>query len=169
MAAVSSEIPRRRYLVGDTSAESLNLEFGARTQTNPAIETKSETKQEEIGFETQNQNDSSLDYGVTQIQQEGKNGIKEVQYNVMLANGKEFRRVVAAEKVITAPVTQIVSVGTASTAYAANESSSASAPAPAAAARPKPRLVITVYCEDGTSWALTSPDPCADHGGNHRW
>ena len=128
-------------ILGETSGTKFNIEFGADQKSLLKAESRSETKQEEINFEIQNQNDSSKAEGTTQVQQDGVKGVKEVQYTVMLIDGREVKRLVAAEKVITSPVPQIVLVGTAT--YEDLH------PAPAGpAARPPPQ-VVTVQVAPG--------------------
>ena len=71
-----------------------------------------EVKKEEIKFETKEEKDDSkyVDEKVTKV--EGKNGEKEVTYNVVRENGKEVSREVASEKVITEATAKVVVVGT---------------------------------------------------------
>ena len=71
-----------------------------------------EVKKEEIKFETKEVKDDSkyVDEKVTKV--EGKNGEKEVTYNVVRENGKEISREVVSEKVLTEAITKVVVVGT---------------------------------------------------------
>ena len=71
-----------------------------------------EVKKEEIKFETKEEKDDTkyVDEKVTKI--EGKNGEKEVTYNVVRENGKEISREVVSEKVLTEATTKVVVVGT---------------------------------------------------------
>ena len=71
-----------------------------------------EVKKEEIKFETKEEKDDSkyVDEKVTKV--EGKNGEKEVTYNVVRENGKEVSREVASEKVLTEATAKVVVVGT---------------------------------------------------------
>ena len=71
-----------------------------------------EVKKEEIKFETKEEKDDSkfVDEKVTKV--EGKNGEKEVTYNVVREKGKEVSREVASEKVITEATAKVVVVGT---------------------------------------------------------
>ena len=71
-----------------------------------------ELKKEEIKFETKEEKDDSkyVDEKVTKV--EGKNGEKEVTYNVVREKGKEVSREVASEKVITEATAKVVVVGT---------------------------------------------------------
>ena len=71
-----------------------------------------EVKKEEIKFETKEEKDDSkyVDEKVTKV--EGKNGEKEVTYNVVREKGKEISREVVSEKVLTEATTKVVVVGT---------------------------------------------------------
>ena len=71
-----------------------------------------ELKKEEIKFETKEEKDDSkyVDEKVTKV--EGKNGEKEVTYNVVRENGKEISREVVSEKVLTEAIAKVVVVGT---------------------------------------------------------
>ena len=69
-------------------------------------------EKEVIKFETKEEKDDSkyVDEKVTKV--EGKNGEKEVTYNVVREKGKEVSREVASEKVITEATAKVVVVGT---------------------------------------------------------
>ena len=71
-----------------------------------------ELKKEEIKFETKEEKDDSkyVDEKVTKV--EGKNGEKEVTYNVVRENGKEISREVVSEKVLIEATAKVVVVGT---------------------------------------------------------
>ena len=126
--------------VGDILKE-LNITLGEKDQVTPGLNSEvatvdtikiartgktTETKKEVIKFETKEEKDDSkyVDEKVTKV--EGKNGEKEVTYNVVRENGKEVSREVASEKVITEATAKVVVVGTkqrpaAEQAYAAAE------------------------------------------------
>jgi uncharacterized protein YabE (DUF348 family) len=56
--------------------------------------------------------DSSMYAGETETVRAGTPGVRDVTYRVVFRNGKESRRVVLTERLITAPVATIVKVGT---------------------------------------------------------
>ena len=58
------------------------------------------------------QNDPTLNYGVRQVVRPGSAGVRNVTYRVIYHNGRVAQRIVLAQKVLTAPVAQIVKVGT---------------------------------------------------------
>ena len=112
--------------VGDILKE-LNITLGEKDQVTPGLNSEvatvdtikiartgktTETKKEVIKFETKEERDDSkyVDEKVTKV--EGKNGEKEVTYNVVRENGKEVSREVASEKVITEATAKVVVVGT---------------------------------------------------------
>ena len=112
--------------VGDILKE-LNITLGANDRVTPSLNSEvatvdtikivrdgkaTEVKKEEIKFETKEEKDDSkyVDEKVTKV--EGKNGEKEVTYNVVREKGKEVSREVASEKVITEATAKVVVVGT---------------------------------------------------------
>ena len=112
--------------VGDILKE-LNITLGEKDEVTPGLNSEvatvdtikiartgktTETKKEVIKFETKEEKDDSkyVDEKVTKV--EGKNGEKEVTYNVVRENGKEVSREVASEKVITEATAKVVVVGT---------------------------------------------------------
>lgn len=112
--------------VGDILKE-LNITLGANDRVTPDLNKEvatvdtikivrdgkaTEVKKEEIKFETKEEKDDSkyVDEKVTKV--EGKNGEKEVTYNVVRENGKEISREVVSEKVLTEATTKVVVVGT---------------------------------------------------------
>lgn len=76
------------------------------------VEVRQEIAKEVLPYDTTEENDSELDSSVREVIQEGVSGEKEVVYEVVLKDGKEVSRTVKASKVISAPVTEITSVGT---------------------------------------------------------
>ena len=112
--------------VGDILKE-LNITLGANDRVTPSLNSEvatvdtikivrdgkaTEVKKEEIKFETKEEKDDSkyVDEKVTKV--EGKNGEKEVTYNVVRENGKEISREVVSEKVLTEATAKVVVVGT---------------------------------------------------------
>ena len=70
------------------------------------------TETEEIPYETEKKNDSSLDKGKEKTKTAGENGTKELTYQVIYADGKEESRELLEEKVVKEPVTEVILVGT---------------------------------------------------------
>ena len=112
--------------VGDILKE-LNITLGENDRVTPDLNKEvatvdtikivrdgkaTEVKKEEIKFGTKEEKDDSkyVDEKVTKV--EGKNGEKEVTYNVVRENGKEISREVVSEKVLTEATTKVVVVGT---------------------------------------------------------
>ena len=112
--------------VGDILKE-LNIALSEKDEVTPGLNSEvatvdtikiartgktTETKKEVIKFETKEEKDDSkyVDEKVTKV--EGKNGEKEVTYNVVREKGKEVSREVASEKVITEATAKVVVVGT---------------------------------------------------------
>ena len=105
----------------------LNITVGEKDEVTPALNSEvatvdtikiarsgktTEVKKEIIKYETKVEKDDSkyVDEKVTKV--EGKNGEKEVTYNVVREKGKEVSREVASEKVTTEATAEVVVVGT---------------------------------------------------------
>ncbi|SHE31180.1 C40 family peptidase [Alkalibacter saccharofermentans] len=71
-----------------------------------------ETVSEKISYATEKKKDSSLFIGQTKVEQEGKNGEKEVTKEVLYVNGVAEKSKVINEKVIAEPIAKIVLEGT---------------------------------------------------------
>jgi resuscitation-promoting factor RpfB len=56
--------------------------------------------------------DSSMFEGERETVRAGRAGVRDVTYRIVFRNGREFRRVVLRQEVLTAPVATIVRVGT---------------------------------------------------------
>jgi resuscitation-promoting factor RpfB len=56
--------------------------------------------------------DSTMYSGDTETVRVGRSGVRDVTYRIVLHNGREFRRVVLSQHVLSAPVATIVRVGT---------------------------------------------------------
>ncbi len=70
------------------------------------------TVTESIAYSTQYENSSSLYTGETKVKQEGKNGSKEVTYEVTYVDGEEESRKEISSKTVEEPVTRIIQQGT---------------------------------------------------------
>ena len=105
----------------------LNITDGEKDEVTPALNSEvatvdtikiarsgktTEVKKEIIKYETKVEKDDSkyVDEKVTKV--EGKNGEKEVTYNVVREKGKEVSREVASEKITTEATAEVVVVGT---------------------------------------------------------
>lgn len=65
-----------------------------------------------ISFSITNQNDPNMDEGQTKVTQQGSDGVKTFTYLVRREDGVEISRTLTKTEVTTAPITQIVHVGT---------------------------------------------------------
>ena len=123
----TTTVRKTTYKKVEDILKELNITLGEKDQVTPGLKTEvatvdtikilrtgktTETKKEVIKFETKEEKDDSkyVDEKVTKV--EGKNGEKEVTYNVVRENGKEVSREVASEKVITEATAKVVVVGT---------------------------------------------------------
>ena len=104
---------------------------------------------EKIGFDTVERADDSMTKGETSTVREGRSGVRDVTYRVVTHNGDVFKKTVLRSKVLRAPVSRIVHLGTkpetvAVSAPASNFSSGSSAWDRIAA------------CESGGNWAANT-------------
>ena len=123
----TTTVRKTTYKKVEDILKELNITLGEKDQVTPSLKSEvatvdtikisrtgktTETKKEVIKFETKEEKDDSkyVDEKVTKV--EGKNGEKEVTYNVVRENGKEVSREVASEKVITEATAKVVVVGT---------------------------------------------------------
>ena len=106
---------------------------------------------EKIGFDTVERADDSMTKGETRTEREGRAGVRDVTYRVVTHNGKVFKKSVLKSKVLRAPVSRIVRVGT----------KEEPAPAPAAPAAPNYSSGSSAWdriaaCESGGNWAANT-------------
>jgi uncharacterized protein YabE (DUF348 family) len=73
----------------------------------PTIETRTVTQSEVIPFETTFEDDPTLEIGKTTVKEAGKEGNKDVTYDITLSDGKETKREVTYTQVKTEPKNQI--------------------------------------------------------------
>lgn len=123
----TTTVRKTTYKKVEDILKELNITLGEKDKVTPGLNSEvatvdtikilrtgktTETKKEVIKFETKEEKDDSkyVDEKVTKV--EGKNGEKEVTYNVVRENGKEVSREVASEKVITEATAKVVVVGT---------------------------------------------------------
>ena len=123
----TTTVRKTTYKKVEDILKELNITLGANDRVTPSLNSEvatvdtikivrdgkaTEVKKEEIKFETKEEKDDSkyVDEKVTKV--EGKNGEKEVTYNVVREKGKEVSREVASEKVITEATAKVVVVGT---------------------------------------------------------
>lgn len=76
------------------------------------VEKKEEEVVEELAFDIETKNDSSLEKGKEKVLTEGKNGKVVKTYQVTFENGKEVERQFIDEKIKEETVNQVVAVGT---------------------------------------------------------
>ena len=67
---------------------------------------------EKLGFDTVTRADDSMTKGETSTVREGRSGVRDVTYRVVTHNGDVFKKRVLKAKVLRAPVSRIVHVGT---------------------------------------------------------
>lgn len=78
----------------------------------PTITTTEVIETKEVPYEYERANDPTLPVGETKVVQAGKYGVRTIVYTVTLTDGVETSRVVKSDLITTAPVTDILAVGT---------------------------------------------------------
>ena len=123
----TTTVRKTTYKKVEDILKELNITLGEKDEVTPGLNSEvatvdtikiartgktTETKKEVIKFETKEEKDDSkyVDEKVTKV--EGKNGEKEVTYNVVRENGKEISREVVSEKVLKEATAKVVVVGT---------------------------------------------------------
>ena len=83
------------------------------------IKTASEVISEDvqIPFETKNRDNNSLEIGKSNLVQEGRDGLKTVEYEITYHDGEEVSRVVVGETIQKEMVTQVREIGTRGSMY----------------------------------------------------
>src|SRR5690625_3856164 len=76
------------------------------------VKKEEEKEEESIPFDTEEEEDSSLEKGKTETKQEGKEGTVVKTYKVTYENGKEVKRKEVDEKVVEEEQNEIIAVGT---------------------------------------------------------
>ena len=110
---------------------------------------------QKIGFDTVEREDDSMTQGETSTVREGRPGVRDVTYRVVTHNGHVVKKVVLKSKVLRAPVSRIVHVGTKPKPEPQPE------PQPAPAAAPNYSSGSSVWdriaaCESGGNWAANT-------------
>ena len=141
----------------------------------PTITTKQVTETQEVAYEIQNNDDSSLPQGQTNVTQLGQDGTKTLTYAVTYTDGVQTDRKLLSTVITTPPLVQIVAVGTyiaplqptcTNGTYVNSSGNAICSPevvnsAPAGA---------TAQCKDGTySFSQTHSGTCSHHSGVAQW
>jgi len=77
----------------------------------PVVETKTVTVDEPVPFAATTVDDPGTDVGTSAVTTAGQNGVKTTTFRVTLRDGVETERTLVSERVTTAPVDQVTSVG----------------------------------------------------------
>ena len=99
---------------------------------------------ESIAFGTVEREDSSMPAGETEVVQEGRAGLRDVVYNVVIRNGEVAVREVVKADVLRQPVDRVVRVGTQEAAPAANFAGGSTV------------WDSLAQCESGGNWAINT-------------
>lgn len=86
------------------------------------------TETQEISYKTIKKNSADLQLGKTKIEQEGKNGTRQLIYKIRYENGKQVKKTEIESKIVESAVDRICVVGTKQTAATFTASENATAP-----------------------------------------
>jgi uncharacterized protein YabE (DUF348 family) len=112
------------------------------------VDINSKTKKVKVDYSTDRKKSSNLKKGVTKIDTPGVRGIRAVTYKIVRHNGKIVDRTKIKSKLIKKPVTEVVLVGTKTTA---KKSSGSSSSTPAGSVWDK-----LAQCESGGNWSINT-------------
>ncbi len=104
--------------------------------------TRKSVKGEPIGFTTIERDDDSMTEGETSVVRSGRDGLRNVTYRLVFRNGELTVRKVVSQKVLRAPVDEVVEVGT--------------KPAVEAFATGSTVWDALARCESGGNWAINT-------------
>lgn len=99
----------REVISEEVTIEPINEIIDVGTQVTRVVE---ETKTEPVSFETERQENSSLEQGTENVLQEGKEGERTIVEEVTYVNDVETDRVVISDEITIEPVNEIIEFGT---------------------------------------------------------
>ena len=120
------------------------LDDGDRITVTKVRVVKQDVADEAIGFDTVTREDSSMFEGEERVVREGRSGHRDVTYRVRFENGEVVQRKVLRVSGVTAPVDQIVAVGTKEKVETANFASGGTV------------WDSLAQCESGGNWAINT-------------
>ena len=98
---------------GCTDANALNYDASANQENGACRYKKEVVKTEILKYETEYKDSDKIYEGETSIKQQGKNGFKEITYEIITdKGGKQLSKTKTKEIVVEAPVSQIIEKGT---------------------------------------------------------
>ena len=99
----------RKVISEEVTIEPINEIIDVGTQVTRVVE---ETKTEPVSFETERQENSSLEQGTENVLQEGQEGERTIVEEVTYVNDVETDRVVISDEITIEPVNEIIEFGT---------------------------------------------------------
>lgn len=166
----------------------------AEKKTEPVITTKKVTETKSVAYSTKKYNTNKLAKGKTRVDKQGKEGKREIVYEITYKDGKEISKKVISDKVTVKPVDKVIVVGTyvapkktvktttrSSSSYYYNPYSSYYSSCPNGSyvnsygnvvCRPSTRNngTATAVCRDYTySYSQHRSGTCSHHGGVMYW
>lgn len=81
-------------------------------ETKPAVKVVTETKEEEIKYDTEERKDNTLTEGEERTKREGRKGAKTYTYEVTYTDGEETNRELLGKEITQEPVSKVIVIGT---------------------------------------------------------
>jgi uncharacterized protein YabE (DUF348 family) len=134
------------------------------TVTVNRVEQKTVTEKQALAFSVTNQNDDTLAKGTKKVTTKGVPGERTLTFDETWVDGKLESRTQTGNQVTTAPVNQVVAVGTQVATPTPTPSSAPSTPAPSAGTTSNPGLNLAnaamwdriAQCESGGNWHINT-------------
>lgn len=108
----NSEEISREVISEEVTIEPINEIIDVGTQVTRIVE---ETKTEPVSFETERQENSSLEQGTENVLQEGQEGERTIVEEVTYVNDVETNKVVTSDEITIEPVNEVIEFGTQTT------------------------------------------------------
>lgn len=84
----------------------------AEQEKEPVVTTEKKTEEKTVPSETKKYNTNKLAKGKTRVDKQGKEGKREIVYEITYKDGKQISKKVISDKITVKPVDKVVAVGT---------------------------------------------------------
>lgn len=157
--AAGTQSPSTKTLPQTDPSQGIHVDVPTPKVEADTIETKDVSETSEVPFTTSTQNDAALASGTRTTKVAGVNGVDTKVYKVTYRNDVETDRELTSDIVTTAPVNEVIAIGTYIAPQPVYSPSSPTVPAGASA-----------ICRDGTpSYSAHRSGTCSHHGGVAEW
>ncbi|WP_062203601.1 G5 domain-containing protein [Demequina salsinemoris] len=169
-AFASTTVGAVQNVKADDAEVSTSLDVVGAVEADSAdVEVKTVTKEVSLPFDTVEEDDDSIDKGDEKVTTEGEDGTKLVSYEVTYVDGEEVSREKTVSVIVSEPVDEVVSIGTAE-----EETVDTSVPNSSAASNPTgnraigKQLAESTYGWTGDQWQCLEALWTRESGWNHK-